>query len=116
VVEFVCGYKINHADANIKKPNLTIDGGVPYALKCGADYYSGSLGINEYQMFMFTGSSFDVLYKLNADEIKTYVDEQIAAIPTPDMSDYEIKIENKKDKDLIVTYAEGSTFGVTHST
>ena len=25
-------------------------------------------------------------------------------------------IENKKDKDLIVTYAEGSTFGVTHST
>ena len=25
------------------------------------------------------------------------------------------KSENKKDKDLIVTYAEGSTFGVTHS-
>lgn len=67
---------------------------------------------------------------------KTYVDEQVAGLvnSAPETLDtlgelatafnenkevvetLNAAITNKKDKDLIVTYAEGSTFGVTHST
>ena len=67
---------------------------------------------------------------------KTYVDEQIAGLvnSAPETLDtlgelatafnenkevvetLDAAITNKKDKDLIVTYAEGSTFGTTHST
>lgn len=66
---------------------------------------------------------------------KTYVDEQVANLvnSAPETLDtlgelatafnenkevveaLDAAITNKKDKDLIVTYAQGSTFGVTHS-
>ena len=48
---------------------------------------------------------------------KTYVDEAIAAIPQPDLSEYATKeeISDKKDKDLIVTYKSGTRYYSTHS-
>ena len=46
----------------------------------------------------------------------TYTKTETDGLLDANISYVDGAVNNKKDKDLIVTYAEGSTFGVTHST